>query len=49
MKAMASSIQPKRGTARSATQAITKVSSTTMVAAMAASSTLVFTASRKIG
>jgi hypothetical protein len=49
VKASESSAQPARGTARSAIQAITKVSSTMMVAAITARRTLVFTASTKIG
>ena len=49
VKASESSTQPDRGTARSAIHAMTKVSPTTMVAAIAASDTLVFTASTKIG
>ncbi len=49
MKASESSTQPERGTARSAIHAITNVSSTMIVADIAASSTLVFTASTKIG
>ena len=41
LKARASSTQPPRGAARCVTQAATKVSATTKVAAMAASLTLV--------
>ena len=49
MNASESSVQPARGTARCATQAMMKVRSTMMVAAMVARRTLVFTASTKIG
>ena len=49
VNAIESSTHPDFGAARSAIQAITKVSATTRVADIAASDTLVFTALRKIG